>query len=68
MILGGENANYHLGISQRDANYYDYLNDPQTCEKIKRAIETFWKTYIHGKWASGGDCKQQILNFRYQCL
>ncbi|KAF7978491.1 hypothetical protein HWV62_45635 [Athelia sp. TMB] len=50
-----------LGISQRDTNYYDFLNEPQTCRKITTAIKEFWETHIHGKWASGGDYTFDIL-------
>jgi len=42
-----------LGISQRDPNYYEYLNEPSTQEKVTAAVKKFWETNIKGKLATG---------------
>ncbi|KAJ4000380.1 D123-domain-containing protein [Lentinula boryana] len=39
-----------LGISQRDTNYYDFLNDPNTHSKVMNTTTEFWKTKIQPKW------------------
>ncbi|KAJ3788375.1 D123-domain-containing protein [Lentinula aff. detonsa] len=39
-----------LGISQRDTNYYDFLNDPNTHSKVMNTTMEFWKTKIQPKW------------------
>ncbi|RDB17939.1 hypothetical protein Hypma_000901 [Hypsizygus marmoreus] len=38
--------NILLGISQRDANYYEFLNDPTTHASIRSAVQTYWETHI----------------------
>jgi hypothetical protein len=45
------------GISQRDSNYYDFLNEPATRGQIVTAVERFWQTNIKGNWESSGDCE-----------
>ncbi|KAH7873161.1 D123-domain-containing protein [Lentinula edodes] len=42
--------NVLLGISQRDTNYYDFLNDPDTQSKIMNTVVTFWKNKIQPQW------------------
>ncbi|KAJ7644088.1 D123-domain-containing protein [Roridomyces roridus] len=39
-----------IGISQRDTNYYEFLNDPPTCQKIVSSVQSFWETKILPKW------------------
>ncbi|KAI0373888.1 D123-domain-containing protein [Pilatotrama ljubarskyi] len=39
-----------IGISQRDPNYYDFWNEPQTQEKVVNAVTDFWEKHIKGKW------------------
>jgi len=50
-----------LGISQRDSNYYDFLNEPATRGQIVTAVERFWQTNIKGNWESSGDYTFDIL-------
>jgi hypothetical protein len=45
------------GISQRDFNYYDFLNEPATRAQIVTAVEQFWQTNIQGTWESNADCE-----------
>lgn len=45
------------GISQRDLNYYDFWNEPQTQNKVVEAVQKFWEENIKGKWEStNGNC------------
>jgi len=50
-----------LGISQRDVNYYDFLNEPAARTQIVTAVEQFWRAHIKGKWKSSGDYTFDIL-------
>jgi D123 len=50
------------GISQRDINYYDFLNELATRGQIVTAVTQFWQTNIKGKWESSGDCKSPFIN------
>jgi len=50
-----------LGISQRDINYYDFLNELATRGQIVTAVTQFWQTNIKGKWESSGDYIFDIL-------
>jgi len=50
-----------LGISQRDFNYYDFLNEPATGAQIIMAVERFWQMNIKGNWESSGDYIFDIL-------
>jgi hypothetical protein len=59
----GEAIDHTPGISQRDFNYYDFLNEPATREQIATAVTQFWQTNIKGKWESGGDCKIVCYTF-----
>lgn len=43
-----------IGISQRDPNYYDFWNEPQTQSKVVDAVQKFWEDNIKGKWESTG--------------
>jgi len=42
--------NVLIGISQRDTNYYDYLNDTTTRSKIIDTVIEVWKTKIQPGW------------------
>ncbi|KAF9077608.1 D123-domain-containing protein [Rhodocollybia butyracea] len=44
--------NVLIGISQRDPNYYDYLNDTATHSKIVHAVVDFWSTKIQPGWTN----------------
>lgn len=45
-----------VGISQRDTNYYDFLNDPDTQSKIMNTVVTFWKNKIQPQWTAEASC------------
>ncbi|KAJ7044071.1 D123-domain-containing protein [Mycena alexandri] len=47
--------NVLLGISQRDTNYYDFLNDEPTTSGIISSVRAFWETRIHTKWEGPPD-------------
>jgi len=48
----------YLGISQRDPNYYPFLNEWNTGRQITEAIFRFWEENVKGKWeATRGDCE-----------
>ncbi|KAJ7784611.1 D123-domain-containing protein [Mycena metata] len=47
--------NILLGISQRDTNYYDFLNDEPTRSGIISSVRTFWETRIQTKWEGPPD-------------
>jgi len=50
-----------IAITQRDTNYYDFLNEPSTQCSIRSAILTFWEVNIKGKWDGGSDYIFDIL-------
>ncbi|KDQ20843.1 hypothetical protein BOTBODRAFT_151782 [Botryobasidium botryosum FD-172 SS1] len=50
-----------IGISQRDTNYYDFLNEVSTQASIRSAVVAFWETNIKGRWDGGGDYIFDIL-------
>ncbi|TFK52520.1 cytoplasmic protein [Heliocybe sulcata] len=39
-----------IGISQRDMNYYEYLNEPDTSRRVLGSVREFWEQNIKGKW------------------
>ncbi|KAG1749234.1 D123-domain-containing protein [Suillus lakei] len=39
-----------IGISQRDTNFYDFMNEPQTQNKIAEALQRLWEEKIKSKW------------------
>ena len=45
-----------LGISQRDTNYYDFLNESTAQTNITTSVKQFWETNIKLTWESTGDC------------
>ena len=47
-----------LGISQRDPNYYPFLNERDAERIITEAISRVWEENMKGKWeATQGDCE-----------
>ncbi|KAJ7780595.1 D123-domain-containing protein [Mycena maculata] len=50
-----------LGMSQRDTNYYDFLNDPPTRAGIIASVRDFWETNIRPKWETPQDYTFDIL-------
>ncbi|KIK69599.1 hypothetical protein GYMLUDRAFT_33971 [Collybiopsis luxurians FD-317 M1] len=44
--------NILLGISQRDTNYYEYLNDSAIRAKIVNTVVEFWKVKIEPNWTA----------------
>ncbi|KAF9013479.1 D123-domain-containing protein, partial [Cyathus striatus] len=43
-------GNRLIGITQRDTNYYDYLNEVGTKDNIISTVQTFWEKHIKSKW------------------
>ncbi|KDQ62388.1 hypothetical protein JAAARDRAFT_458771 [Jaapia argillacea MUCL 33604] len=41
-----------IGISQRDPNYYDFLNEESTQTRIAETVKRFWEDNIRGKWGN----------------
>ncbi|KAG1864544.1 D123-domain-containing protein [Suillus tomentosus] len=39
-----------IGISQRDTNFYDFMNEPQTQNKIVETLQRFWEDKIKSDW------------------
>lgn len=50
------------GISQRDVNYYDFLNDPDTKAGILTAVAEFWQTKIKSQWSANEDCELKLAS------
>ena len=50
----------YVAISQRDTNFYEFWNDPNTQVKVSSAIQDFWRTNILPKWTSSEDCKENF--------
>lgn len=49
-------GNELIGISQRDTNYYEFWNDPETQDKVSSAVREFWEKNIRPRWtASSAD-------------
>ncbi|KAK7469163.1 hypothetical protein VKT23_003654 [Stygiomarasmius scandens] len=53
--------NMLIGISQRDTNYYDFLNNPDTRSKIIETVQSFWTTNIRPVWKHNKDYVFDIL-------
>jgi D123 protein len=46
------------GISQRgDANYYEFLNEPETQRKIVSSFVAYWTAHVKPKWTGPASCK-----------
>ncbi|KAG2358320.1 D123-domain-containing protein [Suillus spraguei] len=50
-----------IGISQRDTNFYDFMNEPQTQNKIVETLQTFWKEKIKSQWYGQQDYVFDVL-------
>ncbi|TDL22263.1 D123-domain-containing protein [Rickenella mellea] len=44
--------NMLIGISQRDCNFYDFLNEQGTQKKMIQAINLFWDSEVRQNWSS----------------
>ncbi|KIL67823.1 hypothetical protein M378DRAFT_980458 [Amanita muscaria Koide BX008] len=53
-----------LGIAQRDTNYYEYLNDPETKGKLVSAVKTYWESKVRTRWKANEDYVFDILMTR----
>jgi hypothetical protein len=51
----------YVAISQRDTNFYEFWNEPNTQAKVSSAVQDFWRTNILPKWTSSEDCKKSIF-------
>ena len=45
------------GISQRDTNYYEFLNEPPTQRKIVSSFVAYWTTHVKPKWTGPPSCE-----------
>jgi len=52
------------GISQRDTNFYDFMNEPQTQQKIVEALQRLWEDGIRSKWLRQQDYVFDVLMTR----
>ena len=52
-----------VAISQRDTNFYEFWNEPNTQAKASSAIQDFWRINILPKWTSSEDCKKSSAFF-----
>ncbi|KAA1469818.1 cytoplasmic protein [Dentipellis sp. KUC8613] len=50
-----------IGISQRDTNHYDFLNEPQTRRKIASSIQSYWENNVKSKWTATASYTFDIL-------
>ena len=51
-----------LGISQRDPNYYPFLNEQDMERRITQTISQIWEENVKGKWeATRGNCQSSNL-------
>ena len=49
------------GISQRDTNYYEFLNESGTQRKIVSSFVAYWTTHVKPRWTGPTSCKFAIL-------
>jgi hypothetical protein len=49
------------GISQRDTNHYEFLNEPGTQCKIVSSFVTYWTAHVKPRWTGPTSCKFAIL-------
>ena len=48
----------YLGISQRDLNYYPFLNERDMERQITDAVNQAWEENVKGKWeVTRGNCQ-----------
>jgi hypothetical protein len=48
------------GISQRDANYYEFLNERETQGKIVSSFVACWTAHVKPKWTGPASCKSSL--------
>jgi D123 len=49
------------GVSQRDPNYYPFLNENDMGERIVEVIKQLWEGNVKGQWEpSQGNCKSHL--------
>ncbi|KAG1814981.1 D123-domain-containing protein [Suillus variegatus] len=53
-----------IGISQRDTNFYDFMNEPQTQSKILETLQRFWEDKIKSEWHGQQDYVFDVLMTR----
>ncbi|OAX42331.1 D123-domain-containing protein [Rhizopogon vinicolor AM-OR11-026] len=53
-----------IGISQRDTNFYDFMNEPQTQQRIIEALQRLWEDSIKSKWHGQQDYIFDVLMTR----
>ncbi|KAG0700464.1 cytoplasmic protein [Suillus ampliporus] len=53
-----------IGISQRDTNFYDFMNEPRTQQKIVEALLRLWEENIKFKWLGHQDYIFDVLMTR----
>ncbi|KAF8635993.1 hypothetical protein AX15_000155 [Amanita polypyramis BW_CC] len=53
-----------LGVTQRDTNYYDFLNEPETRENITTTMMQYWETKVKTRWKVNEDYVFDILMTR----
>jgi len=51
------------GISQRDQNYYEFLNEPSTQRKIVSSFVAHWTTHVKPKWTGPPSCEPTFNPF-----
>jgi D123 len=55
MLIGGA----YVGISQRNMNYYEFLNEPETQNKIVSGFVAYWTEHVKPKWNGPASCKEK---------
>jgi len=50
-----------VGISQRDTNYYEFLEEPETQRKIVTSFATYWATRVQPKWTGPASYTFDVL-------
>ncbi|TIB68603.1 hypothetical protein E3P77_00973 [Wallemia ichthyophaga] len=51
-----------VGICQRDLNFYDFLQDTQTQDQLKKLIEKFWLDHIRDTFSSNNYAVDVYIN------
>lgn len=50
------------GITQRDTNFYEHLQKPETLFLIRATISDLWEEEIKGDYDGGRDCKRLLAS------
>ncbi|KAG2145868.1 D123-domain-containing protein [Suillus clintonianus] len=53
-----------IGISQRDTNFYDFMNEPETQQKIAETLKRFWEEDVKSQWHGQQDYIFDVLMTR----